>query len=74
MTWYAAHIVTGIIPIQESPGPIVVHENVVLVEAPSEVDAMGKAKAIGQTETALQDGLSLDGVLAKGFYPDITDG
>ncbi len=71
MTWYAAHIVIGIIPIHETPGPILVHENVVLLDAPSETDALGKAKTIGQTEAALQDGLTASGVPAKRVFAGI---
>jgi hypothetical protein len=71
MTWYAAHIVIGIMPIQKPAETILVHENVVLVEAPSETDALGKAQIIGQTETTLQDGLTLAGVPAKRVFAGI---
>ena len=71
MTWYAAHIVIRIMPIQEPPEAILVYENVVLVEAPSEADALGKAKIIGQTETALQDSLTLSGVPAKRVFAGV---
>lgn len=71
MTWYAAHIVIGIVPLHESSGPILVHENVVLVEAPSEADALGKANTIGQTEATLQDGLTVSGVPAKRVFAGI---
>jgi hypothetical protein len=71
MTWYAAHIVIGIMPIQKPSETILVHENVVLVEAPSETDALGKAQAIGQTEATLQDSLTLAGVPAKRVFAGI---
>ena len=71
MTWYAAHIVIGIMAKQKTAEPILVHENVVLVEAPSEADALGKAKIIGQTEAALQDDLILHGVPAKRVFAGI---
>lgn len=71
MAWYAAHIVIGIMPIQRPSETILVHENVVLVEAPSETDALGKAKAIGQTEAALQDGLTLNGAPAKRVFAGV---
>lgn len=71
MTWYAAHIVIGIMPIKEPIGPILVHENVVLIEAASEADALGKAKQIGQTEAALQDGLTIGGAPAKRVFAGI---
>ncbi len=69
--WYAAHIVIGIMPIQKPAGTILVHENVVLIEAPSEAAALGKAKIIGQTEATLQDGLTLAGVPAKRVFAGI---
>jgi Domain of unknown function (DUF4288) len=71
MTWYAAHIVIGIMPIQKPAETILVHENVVLVEAPSETAALGKAQIIGQTEATLQDGLTLAGVPAKRVFAGI---
>lgn len=61
----------GIMPIKQSLGSVLVHENMVLIEAQSEFDALRKAKAIGQTETALQDELSLDGVPAKRVFAGI---
>lgn len=71
MTWYAAHLVIGIMSSEKTAGPILVHENVVLVEAPSEADALGKAKTIGQTEAALQDGLTLNGAPAKRVFAGV---
>lgn len=71
MTWYAAHIVIGIMPIQDTVGPILVHENVVLIKAQSKHEALGKAKTIGQTETTLQDDLTLSGVPAKRAFAGI---
>ncbi|MDH5641500.1 MAG: DUF4288 domain-containing protein [Nitrospira sp.] len=71
MTWYAAHLVIGIMPIQKSAETILVHENVVLVEASSESDALGKAEAIGLTEANLQDGMTMDGVPAKRLFAGI---
>lgn len=71
MTWYAAHIVIGIMPIQKPAETILVHENVVLIEAPSETDALGKARTIGQTEATLQDGLTVSGVPAQRIFAGI---
>ena len=71
MTWYAAHLIIGVMPIQKSAETILVHENVVLIEAPSETEALGKAQTIGQTEAALQDGITLVGIPAKRVFAGI---
>lgn len=71
MMWYAAHLVIGFIPLNEPQAPILVHENVVLVEAPSETDALRKANTIGQTEATLQDGLTVSGVPAKRVFAGV---
>lgn len=71
MTWYAAHIIIRVTPIEKSGETILVHENVVIVEAPSETAALEKAQTIGQTEAALQDSLTLSGTPAKRVFAGI---
>ena len=50
MTWYAASIIVAFRTEQKDGSPILVHENVILIEAPNEDEAMNKAKAAGENQ------------------------
>jgi Domain of unknown function (DUF4288) len=50
MTWYAASIIIAFRTEQKDRSPILVHENVILIEAPNEDEAMKKAKTAGENQ------------------------
>jgi hypothetical protein len=56
MTWYAASIIIAFRTKQKDGSPILVHENVILIEAPNDDEAMAKAKTAGQNQ--VQPGVS----------------
>ena len=56
MTWYAASIIIAFRTEQKDHLPILVHENVILIEAPNEDEAMEKARTAGENQ--VQPGVS----------------
>lgn len=58
-------------PNSASEGPILVHENVVLVEASSSEEALDKARKIGEMGATLDDGLTINGVPASRIFAGI---
>jgi hypothetical protein len=59
MTWYAASIIIAFRTKQKGASPILADENIILIEASNDDEAMAKAKAAGEYQT--QPGVS------KGF-------
>lgn len=53
MTWYAASIIIAFRTKHKGGSPILVHENVILIEAPSDDEAMAKAKTAGEDQARL---------------------
>jgi hypothetical protein len=70
MGWFAASIIIGM-KSQNEIGPILVHENVVLLEADNSDEVFQKARKIGETEVAIDDGLTLNGMPAKRIFAGI---
>jgi hypothetical protein len=62
MTWYAASIIVAFRTEQKDRSPILVHENVILIEASNDDEAMAKAKAAGeyQTQPGASENLRID--------------
>jgi Domain of unknown function (DUF4288) len=56
MTWYAASIVIAFRTKRKDGSPILVHENVILIEAPNDDEAMAKARTAGENQ--VQPGVS----------------
>src|SRR5882672_2201915 len=54
MTWYCAHILVAIVPVEAPTWPQVVHENVYLVEAVDEDAAWEKAESMGRDHAVAQ--------------------
>jgi hypothetical protein len=50
MNWYAASIIIAFRTEQKGGSPILVHENVILIEAPNDDEAMAKAKRAGENQ------------------------
>ena len=67
MTWYAAHIIIAFRTERKDGAPILVHENVILIEAPNEDEAMEKAKAAGefQVQPDASEGLRIGNRAAR---------
>lgn len=62
MTWYAASVLIAIIPNERQPRvPVLVYENVILVEAANAEEAGATAKTLALEEEALEDQLTIDG-------------
>lgn len=70
MTWFAAHIIVGLIPDGE-PSSITVWENVVLLEADSVAAAEAEAAQIGNDEETLDDELTVDGKPARRLFAGV---
>lgn len=71
MTWYAASIIIGIRSHQQGDAPLLVHENVVLIEAATPKEAIAKASDIGKVEAALDDGLTINGRPANRVFAGV---
>jgi hypothetical protein len=71
MSWYAASIIIGMKRRDGKDGPILVHENIVLCEAPNANEALQKARKIGEAEAALDDDLTLEGVPARRVFAGV---
>jgi hypothetical protein len=56
MTWYAASIIIAVRTKQKDGSPILVHENVILIKASNDAEAMAKAKTAGENQ--VQPGVS----------------
>ena len=56
MTWYSASIIIAVRTEQQDGSPILVHENVILIEARNDDEAMEKAKTAGKNQ--VQPGVS----------------
>ena len=61
MTWYAAHIIVSIRTIERQKGPILVYENVILVEASDGEQAWIKARAHAKASMVKDDSATLNG-------------
>jgi hypothetical protein len=68
MTWYAASIIQAIRPAAEGEKPIRVYESLYLIEAASEEEAFAESRKIGESESAKDDSLTLNGVAAKTVF------
>jgi hypothetical protein len=71
MTWYAASILIAIRPQEGPPLPILVYENVVLIEADSVDGAMGTARQIAHTEVMLDDKVTVEDKPAQRLFAGI---
>ncbi len=70
MTWFAAHIVIGMMR-EDGIGPVSVYENVILIEAKSANEAHLMASKVGETEAQLDDGLTIDDNPAKRVFAGV---
>jgi hypothetical protein len=61
MTWYAAHTIVTIRPIKPDKGEIGGYENVILVEANNEHEAINKARKYAQDSIPEDESLKVDG-------------
>jgi hypothetical protein len=71
MTWFAASIIIGIKPIEDLNGAILVHENIVLIEASDADEAIDKARKIGEAEASIDDDLTLNGLPARRIFAGV---
>jgi hypothetical protein len=60
MTWYAAHVVESITKINKKNDKILVYENVILVEAENDKEALTKAKKFANASIVHDETLTLD--------------
>ena len=60
MTWFAASIIMTTRPVDQSPGPILTYENVVLIEAKSSDEAFSKATEYANAAIVVDDSLAVD--------------
>lgn len=60
MTWFAASIIVTTRPIEKSPGPILIYENVVLIEAKNSDEAFSKAAEYANAAIVIDDSLTVD--------------
>ena len=71
MTWYAASIIQTIRPVVGNAQPICVYENIYLVEADSDEEAMAEANKIGMSESIADPSLTVSGVPAKSEFAGV---
>jgi hypothetical protein len=64
MTWYAAHIIVSIRPIKPRKGPILVYENVILIEASDAEEAWTKARKHAEASIVEDESLRVNGAPA----------
>lgn len=70
MTWYAAHIVIGMLT-EEPKRKISAYENVILLQAASFIDAENMARLIGIEDASIDDGLTVDGAPARRVFAGV---
>lgn len=58
--WFAASLIISIRRLDQSSGPILVTENVVLIEAANAGDALNKAQEIGKSQVTAAGGFTID--------------
>lgn len=64
MAWYTASIIIAIRPRDEPNNDFLVHENLLLIEAPTASEAIVAARKLGEEEATLDDDLTIDGLPA----------
>jgi hypothetical protein len=64
MTWFTASVLISIKPETYADGPFQVYENMYLVEAATDHDALQKAALLGRKVASISDGLTIDGIPA----------
>ena len=61
MAWYAAHAIVSIRPINQKERAIAVYENVILLQAADDSEAMSKARRHAKASVAKDQSLTLNG-------------
>jgi Domain of unknown function (DUF4288) len=61
MTWYAAHTIVSIRPIKRRDSEIIVYENVILINAKDDEQAVAKARKQAKASIAKDDSLTIAG-------------
>ena len=68
MTWYAAHVIEAIRPIRQKVRDVLVFENIILIEASNEKEALAKAKKHAAESIVEDDSLTIDGEKATACF------
>lgn len=68
MTWFAASVIVAYRVVDNPTNPILVHENIYLVEGVDAIEALQKAEKYGHEEASVNDGLTLNDLPARAKF------